>query len=288
MDIKRLKLGELLLQANKISPDQLDVALDIQKRQGRKLGDVLVDEGFMTEDDMIEVLEFQLGIPHVNLDNYEIDPLYATMIPENIVQRYNLIAIGERDGAIMVAMEDPLNIFAIDDVKLAIKKEVIPTISARKKVQNAIQRHYGGESAKKILEEFEEKFSPGAVEVEEDAENVNVSSAPIVRLLSNIIEQAIAQKASDIHIEPYAEYVRVRYRIDGDLKETMRLGKNTLSGLCTRVKIIGKMNIAEKRIPQDGRVEMILGDKEIDLRLSTGSSTVMMFRSTVLNSLSTE
>lgn len=280
MDIKRLKLGELLLQANKISPEQLDLALEIQKKQGRKLGDVLVDEGFMKEDDMIEVLEFQLGIPHVNLDNYEIDPLYATMIPENIVQRYNLIAIGERDGAILVAMEDPLNIFAIDDVKLAIKKEVIPTISARKKIQNAVQRHYVGESAKKILEEFEEKFTPGTVEVEEDSENANITSAPIVRLLSNIIEQAIAQKASDIHIEPYAEYVRVRYRIDGDLKETMRLGKNTLSGLCTRVKIIGKMNIAEKRIPQDGRVEMILGDKEIDLRLSTiptiyGEKTVM-------------
>lgn len=280
MDIKRLKLGELLLQANKISPDQLDLALELQKKQGRKLGDVLVDEGFLTEDDMIEVLEFQLGIPHINLDNYEIDPMYATLIPENLVQRYNLIAIGERDEAIMVAMEDPLNIFAVDDVKLALKREVIPTISAKKKIQNAIQRYYVGESAKKIVEEFEEKFTPTTLEIEEDVEDANVASAPIVRLLTNIIEQAIAQKASDIHIEPYAEYVRVRYRVDGDLKETMRLGKNTHSGLITRVKIIGKMNIAEKRIPQDGRVEMVVGEKEIDLRLSTiptiyGEKTVM-------------
>ncbi len=280
MDIKRLKLGELLLQANKISPDQLDLALELQKKQGRKLGDVLVDEGFLTEDDMIEVLEFQLGIPHVNLDNYEIDPMYATLIPENLVQRYNLIAIGERDEAIMVAMEDPLNIFAVDDVKLALKREVIPTISAKKKIQNAIQRYYVGESAKKIVEEFEENFTPTTLEIEEDVEDANVASAPIVRLLTNIIEQAIAQKASDIHIEPYAEYVRVRYRVDGDLKETMRLGKNTHSGLITRVKIIGKMNIAEKRIPQDGRVEMVVGEKEIDLRLSTiptiyGEKTVM-------------
>lgn len=280
MDIKRLKLGELLMQANKISPEQLDVALELQKKLGCKLGDVLVNEGFLTEDDMIEVLEFQLGIPHVNLDNYEIDPMYGTLIPESIVQRYNLIAIGERDGAIMVAMEDPLNIFAMDDVKLAIKKEIIPMISAKKKIQNAIQRQYSGESTKRILEEFEEKFTPETIEIEEDKEDVNVTSAPIVRLLTNIIEQAIAQKASDIHIEPAAEYVRVRYRVDGDLKETMRLGKNTHSGLITRVKIIGKMNIAEKRIPQDGRVEMRAGEKEIDLRLSTiptihGEKTVM-------------
>lgn len=280
MDIKRLKLGELLMQANKISPEQLDVALELQKKLGCKLGDVLVNEGFLTEDDMIEVLEFQLGIPHVNLDNYEIDPMYGTLIPESIVQRYNLIAIGERDGAIMVAMEDPLNIFAMDDVKLAIKKEIIPMISAKKKIQNAIQRQYSGESTKRILEEFEEKFTPETIEIEEDKEDVNVTSAPIVRLLTNIIEQAIAQEASDIHIEPAAEYVRVRYRVDGDLKETMRLGKNTHSGLITRVKIIGKMNIAEKRIPQDGRVEMRAGEKEIDLRLSTiptihGEKTVM-------------
>lgn len=268
-DLRKLKLGELLIQAGKIDEEKLSQALALQKKVGKKLGDVLVSEGFITEDDMIEVLEFQLGFPHIDLDSYPINPEFGKLVPENIARRYNLLAVDEKEGLIMVAMDDPLNIFAIDDVKMALKRDIQPAISSKQKIKNAIDRFYGGADAKKIVEEFEDSYSPIEIDLAEDEEDLDVASAPIVKLLQTIIENAIIQKASDIHIEPEQDDVRVRYRIDGDLVEVMNLGRNTLTGLTTRVKIIGRMNIAEKRIPQDGRVEMRSSGKDIDMRIST-------------------
>lgn len=266
---KKLKLGELLVYANKITEDQLKDALSIQKKTGRKLGEVLISERFVKEDDIIEVLEFQLGIPHIDLDKYEINREVATIIPENIVRRYEVIAIDKRNELLMVAMVDPLNIFAIDDIKLFVKSEIQPVISDRGKLLRAIDRFYSEETTKKVLEEFEENFLPVNTEDIEDSELLEVTTAPIVKLLNSIIEQAVREKASDIHIEPYAEDIRVRFRIDGDLKEIMKLSRNSLSGIVTRTKIIGRMNIAEKRIPQDGRIETKISGREIDMRIST-------------------
>lgn len=266
---KKLKLGELLLYAGKITESQLKDALDIQKKSGKKIGEVLVAEGIITEDDIIEVLEFQLGIPHVDLDKYQISSKVATLIPENIVRRYELIAIDKRDNLLIVAMVDPLNIFALDDVKLFVKLDIQPVISTREKLLKVIDRFYSGETTKKVLEEFEESFLPVNMDDIEDSELLEVTTAPIVKLLNSIIEQAVRERASDIHIEPYADDIRVRFRIDGDLREIMTLAKTSLSGIITRIKIIGKMNIAEKRIPQDGRVETKIGGREIDMRIST-------------------
>lgn len=266
---KKLKLGELLLYSGKITESQLKDALDIQKKSGKKIGEVLVAERIITEDDIIEVLEFQLGIPHVDLDKYQIDSKVATLIPENIVRRYELIAIDKRDNLLIVAMVDPLNIFALDDVKLFVKLDIQPVISTREKLLKAIDRFYSGETTKKVLEEFEESFLPVNMDEIEDSELLEVTTAPIVKLLNSIIEQAVRERASDIHIEPYADDIRVRFRIDGDLREIMTLAKTSLSGIITRIKIIGKMNIAEKRIPQDGRVETKISGREIDMRIST-------------------
>ncbi len=266
---KKLKLGELLLYSGKITESQLKDALDIQKKSGKKIGEVLVAERIITEDDIIEVLEFQLGIPHVDLDKYQIDSKVATLIPENIVRRYELIAIDKRDNLLIVAMVDPLNIFALDDVKLFVKLDIQPVISTREKLLKAIDRFYSGETTKKVLEEFEESFLPINMDEIEDSELLEVTTAPIVKLLNSIIEQAVRERASDIHIEPYADDIRVRFRIDGDLREIMTLAKTSLSGIITRIKIIGKMNIAEKRIPQDGRVETKISGREIDMRIST-------------------
>lgn len=266
---KKLKLGELLVYAGKISDDQLKNALDIQKKSGKKLGEVLVGEKFTTEDDIIEVLEFQLGIPHVDLDKYQINPSVATIIPENIVRRYELIAIDKRDNILIVAMIDPLNIFALDDVKLFVKSEIQPVISTKEKLLKVIDKFYSGETTKKALEEFEENFLPINTDDIEDSELIEVTTAPIVKLLNSIIEQAVRERASDIHIEPYADDIRVRFRIDGDLREVMTLARSSLSGIVTRIKIIGKMNIAEKRIPQDGRVETKISGREIDMRISS-------------------
>lgn len=265
----KLKLGELLVYAGKISELELESALEIQNKSGKKIGEVLVDEKFITEDDIIEVLEFQLGIPHVNLDKYEINPEVANLIPESIVRRYELIAIDKRDDLLIVAMVDPLNIFALDDVKLYAKCDIQQVISTKDKVLKIIDKFYSKEVTKKVLEEFVDTYSPVNTDDIEEQEDLEVTSAPIVKLLNSIIEQAVRDKASDIHIEPYADDLRVRIRIDGDLREIMSLSRNSLSGIITRIKIIGKMNIAEKRIPQDGRVETKINGKEIDMRIST-------------------
>ena len=266
---KKPKLGELLLYAGKITESQLKSALNIQKQTGKKLGEVILSENFTTEQDIIEVLEFQLGIPHVDLDKYQINPTVATIIPENIVRRYELIAIDKRDNLLIVAMVDPLNIFALDDVKLFVKSEIQPVISSKEKLVKAIDKFYSSETTKKVLEEFEESFLPVNTDDIEEQELMEVATAPIVKLLNSIIEQAVRERASDIHIEPYGEDIRVRFRIDGDLREIMTLAKSSHSGIVTRIKIIGKMNIAEKRIPQDGRVETKISGREIDMRIST-------------------
>ncbi len=147
--------------------------------------------------------------------------------------------------------------------------ELQPVIATSTDISRLIDRYYSGESTKKVLEEFEESFLPINTDELDDSELIEVTSAPVVKLLNSIIEQAVSDRASDIHIEPYTDNIRVRYRIDGDLREIMHLTKNSLSPIITRIKIMGKMNIAEKRVPQDGRVETRINNKEIDMRIST-------------------
>lgn len=265
----RLKLGEILVSSGKINEAQLQDALALQKTTKTRLGDALVRGGFVTEKDIIEVLEFQLGIPHIDLDQYNINQSVATLIPESIVRRYEVIAIDQKKDIIMVAMVDPLNIFALDDIKIAIKAEIQPVISTRDNVLKAIDRFYSKAVTRKAIEEFEENFTPISGEELDDAELLAITTAPIVKLLNSLIEQAVSEKASDIHIEPSADDIRVRFRIDGDLRKITTLNKTSHSGIITRIKIIGKMNIAEKRIPQDGRVGIKISGKEIDMRIST-------------------
>lgn len=269
MTTNKLKLGQLLVYTGRITESQLEEALNIQKESGKKLGEILIEKNYITEDEIIQVLEFQLGIPHIDLDQYQINPEVATLIPENIVRRYELIAIDKRDNLLIVAMVDPLNIFAIDDVKFHVKMEVQPVISTREKLLRAIDRFYSSQITKKVLEEFQESYSNIDTSEIKESELIEVTSAPIVKLLNSIIEQAVRERASDIHIEPYAEDIRVRFRIDGDLKEVMALSKATHSAIITRIKIMGKMNIAEKRLPQDGRVESKVAGRDIDMRIST-------------------
>lgn len=269
MNRKKMKLGELLVHSGKISEDQLRDSLNIQVENDCKLGEILVKEGYLTEKEIIEVLEIQLGIPHVDLDRYAVDEELVALLPESIARRYGLIPIGREDDKILVAMVDPLDIFALDDVKMYLQAEIKPVIATQNMVSNAIDKFYSGESTKRVLEEFVGAFNPIDTSDLEDEEMLEVTSAPIVRLLNSIVDQAVRERASDIHIEPYQKDVRVRFRIDGDLREVMTLSRNSLSGIITRIKIIGNMNIAEKRTPQDGRVESIINGREIDMRIST-------------------
>ena len=269
MKKSNVKLGELLLYSNKITREQLNYALKEQKVTGKKIGQILVEDGYTTDNDIMEVLEFQLGIPHVDLEKYLIKPEIVLEIPENIARRYDLIAIDKKGDYLIVAMADPLNFFAIDDMKVFTKYEIQPAIAPREIIQKNIDKFYRKESTEKMLKEFKDSYEIGNVEKLEEEELLEVTSAPIVKLINSIIEQAVDSKASDIHIEPYAEDIRVRFRVDGDLHEIMKLSSSSLSAMVTRIKIMGKMNIAEKRIPQDGRVETKIRGKEMDIRIST-------------------
>jgi type IV pilus assembly protein PilB len=264
-----LKLGELLLYAGKITKEQLNKALEAQKSTKMKLGEIIVDKGWLKLEEIVDTLEVQLGFPKVDLSKYEINTNVVTLIPESIVKKYKLIAIDKKDDSLVVAMVDPLNFFAIDDIKLYTKMGVIPCLATVSDVERAIERYYSGIMTQKALNEFTDVFVPAEEETVAEEEMLEVATAPIVKLINSIIEQAMRSKASDIHIEPSHNDIRVRFRIDGDLKEIMILPKSNLSAIVTRVKIIGRMDIAEKRIPQDGRVEMKISDNEIDLRIST-------------------
>lgn len=266
--IIRKRLGDLLVDSDIITKEQLKEALNIQKTTGKKLGELLIEEGIVSEKEIIEVLEFQLGIPHMDLDKHFIDPDIPKLLNENLARRYNLIPVKKERGKLIVAMSDPLNIFAMDDVKIATNLEVEPVISTREDIANAINQHYDKESAEKAIEDFKKQYHVDDMEgIDDDILN-EINNAPVVRLVNSIIKQAIRAKASDIHIEPMEDNVRVRFRVDGDLQEVMTPTKSTHSAIITRIKIMGKMDIAEKRLPQDGRVEMIMDGHEIDLRIS--------------------
>ena len=269
MKRSNIKLGELLLYSNKITKEQLNKALRQQKTTGQKIGEILVNEGYVTDNEIMEVLEFQLGIPHVDLEKYIIKPEVVLEIPENIARRYELIAIDKKKDYLLVAMSDPLNFFAIDDIKMLTKSEIQIAISSREAIIKNIDKFYRKESTEKMLREFKESYEVDSIEGLEEKELLEVATAPIVKLINSIIQQAIDMRSSDIHIEPCDEDIHIRFRIDGDLHEIMRLSITSLSPIITRIKIMGKMNIAEKRIPQDGRVETKINGNEIDIRIST-------------------
>lgn len=268
MQKSTLKIGELLLYAGKITSEQLNTALGTQNGSNRKLGEVLVEMGYVTQEDIVEVLEFQLGFPRIDLNKYEINQSVVNILPESIVRKYKLIPIDKKDDKLIVAMVDPLNFFAVDDIKLYTKMELESVLSTAADITKVIDRYYSGANTKKVLEEFSDLVVATENEFDE-VEEAEVASAPIVRLINSLFEQATRTKASDIHIEPYAEEIRVRFRIDGDLREIMSLPRSNHSAITTRIKIIGKMNIAEKRVPQDGRVETKINDREIDMRISS-------------------
>lgn len=268
----RKRLGDLLLEVGLLTKDQLEKALDIQKRTGEKLGEVLISEGFVTQQDIIQALEFQLGIPHVVLEKYEIDPDICLLVSENIARRHGLIPIRRESNVLTVAMVDPLNVFAIDDVKIYSGLEVQPVIASLEDINKAIDRYYSKQKAMKAVEEFKkEKSSTLRIhsdDGEEQQSTDEINNAPAVKLINSILEQAVKSRASDIHIEPFEKYIKIRYRIDGQLYEVMRPEIDIMSTISSRIKIIGGMNIAEKRLPQDGRITIQINDKVFDLRVS--------------------
>jgi type IV pilus assembly protein PilB len=253
-----------------ITQEQLDAAIDYQKKSGEKLGNAITKLGYASEDDIIQVLEFQLGIPHVKLEKYNIEKLACSSIPESIARRYGLIPIKIDRGILTIAMSDPLNVFAIDDVRIYSGLEVQPVIANSAAVIKAIDKHYGADKAMKAVEEFKKEHSTLKITSEAaiDQSEDEVNNSPAVKAINSIIEQAVRSRASDIHIEPFESYINIRYRIDGQLNVIMRPDIDIMPAISARIKIIGGMNIAEKRLPQDGRISVEVDRREYDLRVS--------------------
>nr|WP_240841228.1 GspE/PulE family protein [Acidaminobacter sp. JC074] len=263
-----LRLGDLLVNAGKIKEDQLEFALQVQKDKKRKLGETLIELDFVSERDIIEVLEFQLGIPQVDLEKYYIEPDVPNLVSESFA-RTNLLIPIKRDGMrLAVGMVDPLNILVINDLEIITGLEVEPKIATEKDIRNAIDQFYSRRSAEEAAEEFTKEYKLEQDDIDKELLK-EINKAPVVRLVNTIIVQAAQSRASDIHIEPHDDYLRIRFRVDGDLQEVMKPAKQTHGAIVTRIKIMAKLDIAERRIPQDGRIEINVKGRDLDLRVST-------------------
>jgi type IV pilus assembly protein PilB len=260
--------GDVLVDEGLITREQLAAASAEQERQGRSLGRVLIEMGMIKEPDLVAALARQLGLGFVDLADHSIDPAAVSLLPEPVARRYRALPIGFEDSQLVVAMSDPANVFALDDIRTITGMEVRPVVATVADVDSAIRR-YGqfDQSAENIVSEATSQAADDAKDL--DAMPSAVEEAPIVRLVNLLITQAVSDRASDIHIEPAERDLRIRYRIDGVLHEVMRSPKNIQNGLISRLKVMADINIAERRVPQDGRVGLVVGGKAVDLRMAT-------------------
>jgi type IV pilus assembly protein PilB len=276
-----VRLGELLTKASLITQDQLKEALKLQKETGGKLGETLIKLGFVSEEDITECLSQQFGVPSINLAHFEIDSGVIKLIPADVARKYNILPVNKTGATITIAMADPTNVFAMDDIKFMTGYNVEPVVASELGIKAAIDNYYGTTSSlelKKVMEDLQTQENAD-LEVMEEDEELDVEAlaegaeeAPVVKLVNLILTDAIKRGASDIHIEPYEKEFRVRFRIDGILYEIMNPPLKLRDAMTSRMKILAKLDISEKRLPQDGRIKlkMKLNDKnkELDFRVS--------------------
>lgn len=268
---ERKRLGDILLEAGKIQLAQLNRALETHRKTKRRLGEVLVSEGLITENEIADVLAQQLSLERVDLDKTFVQQDIARSIPKEVAQKYLAIPVYIRDDKLVVAMSDPLNMFAIDDICFITQKKIQPAVATKEQIERAIEIYYSKQATDLAIEELKREYTSAAAETQRQELELtdDVQAAPAVRLTNSIINQAIATSASDIHLEPFENYVTVRYRVDGVLFESNRIPQNLYSAVSTRIKIMAGMNIAEKRLPQDGRIELEIKGRAYDFRVST-------------------
>lgn len=257
-------LGSILLERKKITAEQLEKALCVQKKSGERFESVLITLGFVTEKTIIEVLEFQLGIPHINLFDIVIDKTATKLIPVSLADKYKIIPIEKHNKILKLAMVDPTNYFAIDDVRVVTGYEVQPVIANEKDIIRAIRQYYGvSERVEKAVNQLRSGEPVSVSEVN------TIDDAPVISIVNSLISQAVKDRASDIHIEPLEKNVRVRFRVDGMLREIISFPKYSHAAIVSRIKVISGMDITEKRLPQDGRIVMQEMESKVDIRTST-------------------
>ena len=267
-----MQLGQILVNNGKLDPDDLEMALREHRKTGERLGEILVKMNLANIEDILRAIASQLSMPYVKLSEIKIPKEVLEKIPAKMVIHYHLIPVEQTSNALRVAVSDPLDIHTLDDLRMQLKMEVEPVISPPKEIEDAIKRYYGI-GAETVEELMDEKKEEGSLEVEgvevEDIDEM-AEDASIVRFVNQIISEAFRDRATDIHIEPLEKELRIRYRIDGVLYEAaippaIRRFQNAI---ISRVKIMSDMNIAERRLPQDGKIKIKMGDKDYDLRVS--------------------
>ncbi len=263
MQQTRKRLGDILVESGLITEEQLQTTLN-DKSPGQKLGDALLQKGYLTEQQLIEVLEFQLGIPHISLFRYPFDTKLFNIIPKEMAKRNQLIPLKKDGDRLFVAMADPMDFFAIDDLRLLTGFQVETAIATKDDILRAINKYYNVEEG---FEELIENLPGGDPSSQE--ETMTAEDSPVVRLVNQLLSNAVAMKASDVHIDPQETKVVIRYRVDGVLRTERVLPKHMQSLLTARIKIMSNLNITEHRVPQDGRIKVNLDFHPIDLRIST-------------------
>jgi type IV pilus assembly protein PilB len=278
-----VRLGEILIKESLITQDQLTKALEFQRSNGGKLGSCLTKMGYITDDDITGVLSRQYGVPSINLKYYEIDPTVIKLIPQDTATRYQVIPLSRVGSVLTIAMTDPTNVFAMDDIKFMTGFNVEPVVASESAIGEAIGRFYGGaetnhEELSKMMKDLamdDQELELSSEETEMDTATLEraAEEAPIIKLVNLILTDSVKRGASDIHIEPYELELRVRFRVDGVLQTVMSPPLRLKDAITSRLKIMAKLDIAEKRLPQDGRIMIKYKadgkKKELDFRVST-------------------
>ncbi|MBR4544808.1 MAG: Flp pilus assembly complex ATPase component TadA [Oscillibacter sp.] len=271
------RLGELLLAAGTLTEEELQRGLALQKGTRDRLGTVLISNGIITETQLIEAMQMQLGIEFVDLTRQPIPTELAQALPKNLARQHQVVPVRMVKDELYLAMSDPMNFIAIEEVRKAVRKKIVPMVATAAGIDHAIQILYSNENAAKAIEDMKrEAAASGETSTTTDLNFVttqlgddSVNSAPTIRLVNSMIERAIQERASDIHIEPRESGLYVRMRIDGVMQEILTVPKDIQSSVISRIKIMSAMDIAERRIPQDGRFNVQMKEKAVDLRVST-------------------
>ncbi|HWA59508.1 MAG TPA: type IV-A pilus assembly ATPase PilB [Gemmatimonadales bacterium] len=269
------RLGDILIREGLITRDQLTAALAEQKSSGHRLGYVLVKLGLVQELEVTKILARQYRMPAVDLTRFEVDPKILKLVPADFTQKHVVLPLKREGRTLTVAMADPTNTGVLDDLKFITRYDLFPVIAGEYTLRNLIEKHYesSDEQMQTLLKEME-GLGDSDVEVVEEQEDeaatqAQINDAPVVKLINGILTDAVKRGASDIHIEPFEHEIRVRYRIDGALLEVMKPPVKMKAALTSRIKILSQLNIAERRVPQDGRLKLKIGNKVIDFRVST-------------------
>lgn len=278
---RKLRLGDLLVENKIISQQQLETALADQKRSGRKLGQILIESGYLSEDALLSFLSQQLNVPFVELTHYKFEPEVVQRVPEIVARRFRAIALKEKGNTLLVGMSDPTNIFAFDELTRVTNRQIDVAVVREQELLDILDRVYR-QSAQisGLAEQLSDELKESDFDVDQLALGADLSEAPVVKLLHSLFQDAVQMKASDIHIEPDDTVLRIRQRIDGMLQEQVISERRIAPALVQRLKLMASLDIAEKRLPQDGRFSIRVADRNMDVRISTmplqtGESVVM-------------